>query len=319
MWTRRKEVQHSKKGWNHMYTKKASKLVLALGMGLFLAACGNSSSDAKGSSTSGGEFDASQTIHVISREDGSGTRGAFTEITGILEEDADGNEVDNTYTEAAIQNSTDGVMTSVAGDATAIGYISLGSLNDKVKAVKIEGIEPTGETVKDGSYAIARPFNVVYKDNLSEIAKDFWDFMFSQQGQEIIVNEGYVEAGENAPDYAAPEKLSGKISIVGSTSVTPVMEVLVEEYQALNPDVTIDITSNGSSAGIAAAVDGTADIGMASRELKEEEQAELESEVLAMDGIAVIVHQKNTVDDLTMEHVKKIFTGEVTTWEETAN
>lgn len=301
-----------------MHIKKSSKLVLTLGIGLFLAACGNTSSDAAGSSSTGEEFDTSQTIHVVSREDGSGTRGAFTEITKVLEKDADGNEIDGTYSEAAIQNSTDGVMTSVAGDATSIGYISLGSLNDKIKAIKIEGVTPKAETIKDGSYAIARPFNVVYKDNLNKEAQDFWDFMFSQQGQEIIVKEGYVEANDKAPVYTAPKNVEGKISIVGSTSVTSVMEVLAEEYKTLNPKATIDITSNGSSAGIAAAIDGTADIGMASRELKEEEKTSLTVGVLAMDGIAVIVNKENTIDELTMKQVKDIFTGEWTTWKDLA-
>ncbi len=299
-----------------MHIKQSSTVVLALGIGLFLAACGNTSSDAAGSSSAEGGFDISQTIHVVSREDGSGTRGAFTEITKILEKDAEGNEIDDTYLEAAIQNSTDGVMTSIIGDDTSIGYISLGSLNDKIKAVKIKGVIPTAETIKDGSYAIARPFNLVYKEKLSKEAQDFSDFMFSQQGQEIVLKEGYVEANDKAPVYTAPNNLDGKISIVGSTSVTSVMEVLAEEYRGLNPDVTIDITSNGSSAGIAAAIDGTADIGMASRELKEDEKTSLTVSVLAMDGIAVIVNKENTTDDLSIEQVKNIFTGKWTKWEE---
>ena len=299
-----------------MHIKKSSKVLMALGMALFLAACGNSSSDATGSSLTEGEFDLTQPIHVISREDGSGTRGAFTEITKVLEKDADGNEIDATYMEAAIQNSTDGVMTSVAGDATSIGYISLGSVNDTIKALKIEGVHPTPETIKDNSYAIARPFNLVYKDKLSKETQDFWDFIFSQQGQEMVVKEGYIEADDQAVIYTASENLDGKVSIVGSTSVTSVMEVLAEEYQALNPNVTIDITSNGSSAGITAATDGTADIGMASRELKEEEKEVLTVSVLAMDGIAVIVNKENTTDELTMEQVKAIFTGEQLIWQE---
>ena len=302
-----------------MHIKQSSTVVLALGIGLFLAACGNTSSDAAGSSSAEGGFDISQTIHVVSREDGSGTRGAFTEITKILEKDAEGNEIDDTYLEAAIQNSTDGVMTSIIGDDTSIGYISLGSLNDKIKAVKIKGVIPTAETIKDGSYAIARPFNLVYKEKLSKEAQDFSDFMFSQQGQEIVLKEGYVEANDKAPVYTAPNNLDGKISIVGSTSVTSVMEVLAEEYRGLNPDVTIDITSNGSSAGIAAAIDGTADIGMASRELKEDEKTSLTVSVLAMDGIAVIVNKENTTDDLSIEQVKNIFTGKWTKWEELTN
>ena len=302
-----------------MHITKSSKLVLTLGIGLLLTACGNSSSGATDSGSSGEEFDKTQSIHVISREDGSGTRGAFTEITEVLEKDSEGSKIDATYMEAAIQNSTDGVMTSVNSDVTSIGYISLGSVNDKIKAVKIEGVEATTDTIKDESYAIARPFNLAYKDNLNKSAQDFWDFMFSQQGQELVIKEGYVEADDKAPEYAASKELEGKISVVGSTSVTSVMEVLAEEYQKLNPDVTIDITSNGSSAGITAALDGTADIGMASRKLKGEEKEGLSVEVLAMDGIAVIVNKENKIEELTMEQVKNIFTGETTTWEELGN
>ena len=294
-----------------MHIKKSSTVVLTLGIGLLLAACGNTSSDG-----AGGGFDVSQTIHVVSREDGSGTRGAFTEITKVLDKDDKGNEIDGTYSEAAIQNSTDGVMTSIVGDGTSIGYISLGSLNDKIKAVKVNGVAPTAETIKDGSYAIARPFNLVYKDHLSKEAQDFTDFMFSQQGQEIVVKEGYVEANDKASVYTAPINLDGKISIVGSTSVTSVMEVLAEEYRKLNQNVTIDITSNGSSAGITAAIDGTADIGMASRELKEEEKTSLTVNVLAMDGIAIIINKENTTNDLSMEQVKNVFTGKLTKWED---
>lgn len=300
--------------------KKISKYMLTTGAALLLAACGGGESGAEnqdGETADGGSFDTSQTINVITREDGSGTRGAFTEITGVLVEDGE-TESDNTYAGATIQNSTNGVMTTVSGDPTSIGYISLGSLNDTVKAVNIGGIEPSTETVQDGSYEIARPFNIAYKDELSEAAQDFWTFVMSAEGQELVVGEGYVEAVTDAPAYEAAEGLSGNVSVVGSTSVTPVMEVLAEEYSNLNPDVTIDITSNGSSAGMTAAMDGSADIGMASRELKEEELAELTSEPLAIDGIVVIVHPDNTVEDLTMEQVRQIYTGEVTTWADVA-
>ena len=299
-----------------MTITKLSKLTLTMGVGLTLAACGADSGSTDSSKDAGG-FDASQTINVISREDGSGTRGAFTEITGVLVKDGD-NETDNTYSAATIQNSTSGVMTTVAGDPTSIGYISLGSLDDSVKAVNIEGIEATAETVQDNSYAIARPFNIAHNGELSEVAQDFWSYIMSAEGQEIVVGEGYVEAVTDAPAYEATDGMSGKISVVGSTSVTPVMEVLVEGYTALNPDVTIDVTSNGSSAGMTAAMDGSADIGMASRELKDEELEVLTAEPIAIDGIAVIVNTENSIEDLTMEQVKQIFTGEVTTWDEIA-
>lgn len=299
-----------------MTITKLSKLTLTMGVGLTLAACGADSGSTDSSKDAGG-IDASQTINVISREDGSGTRGAFTEITGVLVKDGD-NETDNTYSAATIQNSTSGVMTTVAGDPTSIGYISLGSLDDSVKAVNIEGIEATAETVQDNSYAIARPFNLAHNGELSEVAQDFWSYIMSAEGQEIVVGEGYVEAVTDAPAYEATDGMSGKISVVGSTSVTPVMEVLVEGYTALNPDVTIDVTSNGSSAGMTAAMDGSADIGMASRELKDEELEVLTAEPIAIDGIAVIVNTENSIEDLTMEQVKQIFTGEVTTWDEIA-
>lgn len=299
-----------------MTITKLSKLTLTMGVGLTLAACGADSGSTDSSKDAEG-FDASQTINVISREDGSGTRGAFTEITGVLVEDGD-NETDNTYSAATIQNSTSGVMTTVAGDPASIGYISLGSLDDSVKAVKIEGIEATAETVQDNSYAIARPFNIAHNGELSEVAQDFWSYIMSAEGQEIVVGEGYVEAVTDAPAYEAAEGMSGNISVVGSTSVTPVMEVLVEDYTALNPDVTIDVTSNGSSAGMTAAMDGSADIGMASRELKDEELESLTAESIAIDGIAVITNTENSIEDLTMEQVRQIFTGEVTTWDEIA-
>ncbi|WP_407391115.1 substrate-binding domain-containing protein [Carnobacterium jeotgali] len=299
-----------------MTITKLSKLTLTMGVGLTLAACGADSGSTDSSKDAEG-FDASQTINVISREDGSGTRGAFTEITGVLVEDGD-NETDNTYSAATIQNSTSGVMTTVAGDPASIGYISLGSLDDSVKAVKIEGIEATAETVQDNSYAIARPFNIAHNGELSEVAQDFWSYIMSAEGQEIVVGEGYVEAVTDAPAYEAAEGMSGNISVVGSTSVTPVMEVLVEGYTALNPDVTIDVTSNGSSAGMTAAMDGSADIGMASRELKDEELESLTAESIAIDGIAVITNTENSIEDLTMEQVRQIFTGEVTTWDEIA-
>jgi len=290
--------------WNNL-----SKLVLALGVSATLAACGGGDEASSDGAVAG-------TINVVSREDGSGTRGAFTEITGVLGEDANGEEVDNTYSEAIIQNGTEGVLSTVAGDANAIGYVSLGSLNDTVQGVAIDGVEPTNETVQDGTYPIARNFNIAWKGDLSEVAADFVAYIHSAEGQAIAVEEGYVEAKLDGAAYAGDGSMSGTISIVGSTSVSPLMEVLAEEYKALNPDVQIDITSNGSSAGMTAAMEGTADIGMSSRELKEEEAAELTSDAIAVDGIAVVVNKANTLAGLTLEQVKAIFTGETTEWED---
>lgn len=255
-------------------------------------------------------FDTSANIDVISREDGSGTRGAFVEITGV---ESDGN--DNTTVEAIIQNSTNGVMTTVSDDTTGIGYISLGSLNDTVRAVKVEGVEATPETVKSGDYPVARPFNVAWKeDNIGEIGLDLMKFIHSSEGQAVVEEAGFVSV-DVEEDYE-PAGLSGQITVGGSTSVTPVMEKLVEAYQAHNPDVQVDIQSTGSSAGMTAAIEGQANIGMASRELKDEEKAALESSVIAIDGIAVIVHNDNPLETLTMDEIQKIFTGEITAWSE---
>ena len=214
------------------------------------------------------------------------------------------------------QNGTEGVLSTVAGDANAIGYVSVGSLNDTVQGVAIDGVEPTNETVQDGTYPIARNFNIAWKGDLSEVAADFVAYIHSAEGQAIAVEEGYVEAKLDGAAYAGDGSMSGTISIVGSTSVSPLMEVLAEEYKALNPDVQIDITSNGSSAGMTAAMEGTADISMSSRELKEEEAAELTSDAIAVDGIAVVVNKENTLAGLTLEQVKAIFTGETTEWED---
>ncbi|MDO5037104.1 MAG: substrate-binding domain-containing protein [Tissierellia bacterium] len=257
-------------------------------------------------------------IAVVSREDGSGTRGAFVEIVGILEEDENGEEIDMTTQEADIQNSTNGVMTTVAGNPSAIGYISLGSLNDTVKALSIDGVEPTAETIIAGDYAIARPFLLVTKGAPAEgsIEEDFLKFAHSKEGQDLAEQEGYVRvAGEEEYEAAG---LSGSITVAGSTSVTPLVEVLVEAYTAHNPDVTIEIQSTGSSAGIQAATEGTAQIGMSSRNLKDEEKGELEELVLAQDGIAVIVNTENPLADMSLENVKNIFLGEMADWSELA-
>lgn len=260
------------------------------------------------------DFDASKSINVISREDGSGTRGAFIELTGV-EQKVDGQKVDMTTVDAQITNNTAVMIATVGGDSYAIGYVSLGSMNDTVKAVKVEGVEATAQTVADGTYKVARPFNIAYKeDTLSDLGKDFVAYIMSAEGQAIINENGYVGSNDAAA-YAgnAPE---GKLVIAGSSSVSPVMEKLVEAYCALNTGATIEVQTSDSTTGMTSAMDGTCDIGMASRELKEEEAAALTAQAIAMDGIAVIVSNDNPVEDLSVEQIAAIFTGEVTNWDE---
>ncbi|WFA08346.1 substrate-binding domain-containing protein [Tissierella sp. Yu-01] len=299
--------------------KKILSLVLvAIMISLFTIGCTQSETPEAPAETPSetpaeNNFDTSRTINVVSREDGSGTRGAFVEIVGILEKDADGNEVDRTYEEAIIQNGTDAVMTTVAGDEYAIGYISLGSLNDTVKAVTVEGAEATSENVQNGSYKIARPFNIAYKGDLNPLAQDFMDFILSAEGQAIVVEEGYVQVGTDLPAYEGSSQ-EGELVVAGSTSVTPVMEKLVEAYQGIHSGVSIEIQSTGSSAGMQSAIEGTADLGMASRDLKDSELEVLTNEVIAIDGIAVIVNKNNTVNDLTIDNIKAAFVGESTEW-----
>lgn len=300
--------------------KKITMLVVAMIMVLSLAACGGTTTETKPAETKPAEttpaapsFDTAKAINVVSREEGSGTRRAFVEITGILGKDAAGNEVDNTSIEAVIQNGTNGVMTTVAGDEYGIGYISLGSLNDTVKAVKVEGAVANAEDVKDGSYKVARPFNVAWKeDAIGEIGTDVMKFIMSEEGQKIVEDNKFVSAGNDGAYTAA--NLSGQITIAGSTSVTPLMEKLTEAYRALNPNVIIDIQSTGSSAGMTSAMEGAANIGMASRELKDSETAVLTHKAIAIDGIAVIVNNANPLEDITMDEIKSIFTGETTEW-----
>lgn len=256
-------------------------------------------------------------IAVISREDGSGTRGAFTEIAGLIEKNGD-QEIDMTSQGAAIQNSTNGVMTTVAGNPSAVGYVSLGSLNDTVKALKLEGVEPTAENIISGDYKLARPFLLVTKGEPAEgsVEADLMKFVLSKQGQEIVEAEGYVPV-QDVEEYT-PSDVSGEITVAGSTSVTPVMEKLVEAYKELNPNANVQIQSNGSSAGITAASEGTAQIGMSSRELKDEEKGDVQGTVLAQDGIAVVVNKENPLDDITMEQIQSVFKGETPEWTELA-
>lgn len=258
---------------------------------------------------------ASGTINVISREDGSGTRGAFIELFGIEEEQEDGEKVDMTTTDASITNSTSVMMTTVAGDENAIGYISLGSLNDTVKAVKIDGAEATAENVSDGTYKVSRPFNIVTGEEASDAAQDFINYIMSADGQQIVEDNGYIKADAEAEAYAAGDA-EGKVVVAGSSSVSPVMEKLKEGYEAAQDKVTVEVQQSDSTTGITSAAEGICDIGMASRELKDEETEQgLTATVIATDGIAVIVNTTNETEDLTADQVKSIFTGETTEWE----
>ena len=256
---------------------------------------------------------SSDPITVVSREDGSGTRGAFIELFGVEEKDADGNKVDNTTEEAEITNNTAVMMSTVAGDVDAIGYISLGSLNDSVKAVKIDGVEATAENIKSGEYKVSRPFNIATNGEVSDVAQDFIDYILSPEGQAVIEENGYISIDDvKDAESTQPE---GKVVVAGSSSVTPVMEKLKEAYAEVNPNAEIEIQQSDSTTGMTSAIDGICDIGMVSRELKDEElEAGLTSTTIANDGIAIIVNNDNPTDDLSVDQVKSIYVGETTTW-----
>ncbi len=286
---------------------------------MFLGGCGKAQETDSQSGTDENakatEFDAEKEITVVSREDGSGTRGAFIELFGIEEKNEKGEKIDYTTEDANITNSTSVMMTTVAGNPYAIGYISLGSLNDTVKAVHIDGQEPTVENIKSGSYKIARPFQIATKENVSEIAQDFIAYIMSADGQAIVEESGYIPVSK-AEAYSG-SKPAGEIVIAGSSSVTPVMEKLKEGYMQVNPDAAIEIQQSDSTTGMTSTIDGICDIGMASRDLKDSEiEKGLKGTVIALDGIAVIVHKENTTDDLTTEKVKDIFTGKNAVWSE---
>ena len=310
-------------------------LTLAMVVGS-LAGCGSSSSKettaASGAATEAateaaqtevaaatGDFDTSKEISVNSREDGSGTRGAFIELFGVEEKAADGTKVDNTTVEANITNSTSVMMTTVAGDENAIGYISLGSLNDTVKAVKIDGAEASAENVANDTYKVSRPFNIITTDKLSDAAQDFENYIMSADGQQIVEDNGYIKVADDAKAYEQSDA-EGKVVVAGSSSVTPVMEKLKEAYEKANGGkITVEVQQSDSTTGITSAAEGICDIGMASRELKDEETKEnLTATEIARDGIAVVVNNDNDIDELTSDQVKAIFTGETTDWEDLA-
>ena len=258
-------------------------------------------------------FAAEGTITVMSREDGSGTRGAFVELTGVEQDD-----VDMTTVDAVITNSTAVMLTSVAGDPAAIGYVSMGSLNETVKAVSVDGNAATVEGIKDGSYTLARPFVVTTFGEVGEIAQDLLNYIMSAEGQAIINEEGYIAIDDAAEAYTAAG-VSGEITVGGSSSVTPVMEKLAEAYMALNPDVTVIVQQSDSTTGVTGTIEGTVDLGMASRALKaEEEEQGVVGTTIAMDGIAVIVNLENDTENLTTEQIMNIYTGAITDWSELA-
>ena len=296
--------------------KSVSLLLAGLMLCGALAGCGgnnntaeNTDSQTEQTSESTGTSGA---IHVVSREDGSGTRGAFVELTGV--EDDNG---DNTTVEAEIANRTDAVLTTVAGNEAAIGYVSLGSLNDTVKAVTVDGVEATVDNVKSGDYTLSRPFNIATKGEPTGVAADFIGFIMSADGQAIVEEEGYIKVNDAAEAFTS-DGSSGQITVGGSSSVSPVMEKLIEAYEAINPNGQIDLQTSDSTSGMTGAMDGTFAIGMASRELKDEEAAELTGTAIALDGIAVVVNPANTVEDLTMDQIRSIYVGETTDWADVA-
>ena len=296
--------------------KKISAMILAAVTAAALTACGGNRTSETAAQTAGETAQtASGAITVVSREDGSGTRGAFIELFGIEQKNDAGEKIDYTTEDAEITNSTSVMMTTIPGNTQAIGYVSLGSLNDTVKAVKIDGAEATVDNIKSGVYKIARPFNIATKEGLSETAADFVSFILSEQGQQVVEENHYISRGNDGA--YEPSGLKGKVVVAGSSSVTPVMEKLKEAYVALNPDVTIEVQQSDSTTGMTSAIEGVCDIGMASRELKDSETgAGLTATVIAMDGIAVIVNNDSPIAELSSENVKAIFTGEVTDWED---
>ena len=294
-----------------MKLKKAAAILMAatLVMGAF-AGCGSSSDDGGDAATG-----ATGEITVNTREDGSGTRGAFTELFGIIEE-VDGEEVDMTTQGAKVTNSTSVMMQTVAEDVNSIGYISLGSLDESVTAVKIDGVEATAENVANGTYKVSRPFNIATKEGLSDAAQDFVNYIMSAEGQQVIEDEGYIKADDAAAAFTS-NGASGSVTVAGSSSVTPVMEKLVEAYQAVNPNVTIEVQESDSTTGMQNAIDGLCDIGMASRDLQDSETgAGLTGTVIAQDGIAVIVNNDSGITELTSDQVKQVYLGEITQWED---
>lgn len=302
-----------------MKMKKFIAVLVTVGMVAALAAGCGSGDDAsadKGTKTgsASSDWDSSNDITIVSREDGSGTRGAFVELFGIQQE-VDGEKVDMTTVDAQVTNNTSVMLTTVAGDEYAIGYVSLGSLDESVKALKIDGAEATEENIENGSYKVSRPFNIAVKEGAdNEVANDFITYIMSTEGQKIVADNGYIPVADTkAYDGTKP---SGSAVVGGSSSVSPVMEKLIEAYKKVNTGAEIELQTTDSTTGMTSAIDGSYDIGMASRELQDEEKDKLDSQVIATDGIAVIVNKNNTTDELSSDQVKTIYTGDATTWDE---
>lgn len=301
--------------------KKIAAAVMMVSMVAVTAVgCGSSNgTDTKGAdanqSDATSDWDETSDVTIVSREDGSGTRGAFIELFGIEEKQDDGTKVDMTTTDAQITNNTSVMLTTVADNEYAIGYVSLGSLNDSVKALKIDGAEATAENIENGSYKVSRPFNIAVKKDLNnKVAKDFMSFIMSTEGQKVVADEKYIAVAD-VKDYAGT-KPSGSCVVGGSSSVSPLMEKLIEAYKAVNANASIELQTSDSTTGMTSTIEGSYDIGMASRELKEEEAAELEPTVIATDGIAVVVNNANPLDELSADQVKDIYVGNVSTWDE---
>ena len=304
-----------------MKMKKIAAAVMMVSMVAVTAVgCGSSNgTDTKGAdanqSDATSDWDETSDVTIVSREDGSGTRGAFIELFGIEEKQDDGTKVDMTTTDAQITNNTSVMLTTVADNEYAIGYVSLGSLNDSVKALKIDGAEATAENIENGSYKVSRPFNIAVKKDLNnKVAKDFMSFIMSTEGQKVVADEKYIAVAD-VKDYAGT-KPSGSCVVGGSSSVSPLMEKLIEAYKAVNPNASIELQTSDSTTGMTSTIEGSYDIGMASRELKEEEAAELEPTVIATDGIAVVVNNANPLDELSADQVKDIYVGNISTWDE---
>lgn len=304
-----------------MKMKKIAAAVMMVSMVAVTAVgCGSSNgTDTKGAdanqSDATSDWDETSDVTIVSREDGSGTRGAFIELFGIEEKQDDGTKVDMTTTDAQITNNTSVMLATVADNEYAIGYVSLGSMNDSVKALKIGGAEATAENIENGSYKVSRPFNIAVKKDLNnEVAKDFMSFIMSTEGQKVVADEKYIAVAD-VKDYAGT-KPSGSCVVGGSSSVSPLMEKLIEAYKAVNPNASIELQTSDSTTGMTSTIEGSYDIGMASRELKDEEAAELEPTVIATDGIAVIVNNANPLDELSADQVKDIYVGNVSTWDE---
>lgn len=287
--------------------KRIIFISLAIILGVLITGCSSDKSTGNKEKSFKGE-----SISVISREDGSGTRGAFIELFGIQVKNADGTKKDMTTKDATVVSSTDVVLKDVASDDYAVGYVSLGSLNGTVKAIQIDGVNATEENVKNGSYKISRPFNIVTKGEQKGVAKDFIDFILSAEGQKVV-SSSYITIDEKAPSYKGG-KPSGKIVVAGSSSVTPIMEKLQEAYLKINPNAKIEIQMSDSTTGINSTINGTCDIGMASRDLQDSEKAKVTSTKIALDGIGVIVNKNNPVKNLTTEEVQKIYVGKTTKW-----